>query len=220
MTTKRHVVRFYIPYLYSPCWRGLTALSILCDVGNAKAFGSRMDRRTDTYAFFCIISLSDKNPLTASIGVLMMQLMICDMNTVKLLIELLSALIALIALLMAGKEYLRHKQTEYHKLFSKLNKRYESSEDIQDVIRYLRDKEPSNQRPTLYKLEVFLRFFEELGLYMQTESIDPIDVDRFFGFYLRQLYSSSRGKVLLKQLGKEEKELELLQLVKAELNIR
>lgn len=33
-------------------WRGLSALSILCEVGNAKAFESRMGRRTNTYAFF------------------------------------------------------------------------------------------------------------------------------------------------------------------------
>ena len=26
MTTKRHVVRFYIPILYSPCWRGLMSV--------------------------------------------------------------------------------------------------------------------------------------------------------------------------------------------------
>ena len=42
--------------LYSSFWRRLTALSILCEVGNAKAFGARMGRRTGTYAFFCIIS--------------------------------------------------------------------------------------------------------------------------------------------------------------------
>ena len=46
----------YTLIIYSSFWRGLTALSILCDVGNAKAFGSRMDRRADTYAFFYAIS--------------------------------------------------------------------------------------------------------------------------------------------------------------------
>ena len=42
----------YTLIIYSTCWRGLSALSFLCDVGNAKAFGSRMGRETDTYAFF------------------------------------------------------------------------------------------------------------------------------------------------------------------------
>ena len=38
--------------LYSPCWRGLTALSILCRLGNAKACALGMGKETDTYAFF------------------------------------------------------------------------------------------------------------------------------------------------------------------------
>jgi hypothetical protein len=139
------------------------------------------------------------------------------MDSVRVLIEFLTVIIALIALLHTRKEYLSHKQTEYHKLLSQLNKRYVCNEDMQDVVRYLRDKEPSNKQPSLYQLEVFLRFFEELGLYMKTDSIKTEDVDRFFGFYLRQLYSSLRGKALLEQLGEEENDLELLQLVKIKL---
>ena len=46
-----YVERIYIPD-YSSFWRGLTALSILCDEGNARAYESRMGRETDTYAFF------------------------------------------------------------------------------------------------------------------------------------------------------------------------
>ena len=53
MTTMRHVERIYIPkLLYSSFWRGLTALSILCREGNARAYEPRMGRRTGTYAFF------------------------------------------------------------------------------------------------------------------------------------------------------------------------
>ena len=37
---------------YSSFWRGLTALSILCDEGNAKAYDLRVGKETDTYAFF------------------------------------------------------------------------------------------------------------------------------------------------------------------------
>ena len=53
MTTRRLRGAFlYTIVLYSSYWRGLTALSILCDVGNARAFDARMGRETDTYAFF------------------------------------------------------------------------------------------------------------------------------------------------------------------------
>ena len=139
---------------------------------------------------------------------------------VKLLFELTTVIIALFALLYTRKEYVAKKRTEYHKLLSQLNKRYICNEDMQDVVRYLRDKAPSDTEPSLYQLEVFLRFFEELGLYMKADSIKAEDVDRFFGFYLRQLYSSSRGKALLEQLGEEEIKLELLQFVKVKLNIK
>ena len=44
----------YTIIIYSSFWRGLTALSILCDVGNAKACESRMGRRTALTPFLCI----------------------------------------------------------------------------------------------------------------------------------------------------------------------
>ena len=137
----------------------------------------------------------------------------------KLILEGITALVAFIALLIARNEYQSHKRTEYHKLFSQLNKRYEGNKDIQDVIKYLREKESYDQEPSMYQLEVFLRFFEELGLYLITNSIKAEDVNCFFGYYLQRLYTSPQGKSLLKQLGEEEKDLELLQHVKTKLKI-
>lgn len=143
------------------------------------------------------------------------------MATLKIVIEGLSLILAIVALLLAGKEYLSHKKTECNKLFSQLNRRFEKNDNMQAVVKYLRDKEPENDRPSLYQFEVFLRFFEELGLYMKTDSLKADEVDRFFGYYLRKLYTSSRGKDLLEQLGeKEENKLELLQIVKEKLNIK
>lgn len=139
---------------------------------------------------------------------------------IRLLFEFVTVIIAILTIWQAWKAYYSHKLTEYHKLFSQLNERYENNGDMQDVVKYLREKEPSNKQPSLYQLEVFLRFFEELGLYMKTDSIKADDVNRFFGFYLRQLYTSPRGKTLIKQLGEEENDLELLQLVKTKLNIK
>ncbi len=72
----------------------------------------------------------------------------------------------------------------------------------------------------MYQLEVFLRFFEELGLYMKTDSLKAKDVDKFFGYYLRQLYTTPNGRLLLDEFGEEEKDLDLLQIVKEKLNIK
>ena len=49
MTTEASRGAFlYTLFLYSSFWRGLTALSILCDLGNARAYDPRMGRETDT----------------------------------------------------------------------------------------------------------------------------------------------------------------------------
>ena len=47
-------VSIYLSIRYSSFWRGLTALSILCDVGNAKAFGSRMGREQHLRLFYIL----------------------------------------------------------------------------------------------------------------------------------------------------------------------
>ena len=47
-------VSIYLSLIYSSFWRGLTALSILCDVGNAKAFGSRMGREQHLRLFYIL----------------------------------------------------------------------------------------------------------------------------------------------------------------------
>ena len=51
MTTRR-LRGAFIYLLYITYWRGLTALSVLCDVGNAKASVPRRAEETDTCAFF------------------------------------------------------------------------------------------------------------------------------------------------------------------------
>lgn len=94
----------------------------------------------------------------------------------------MALIVAVVTVAQAWQVYSAHKKTEYHKLFSQLNRRYENNSDMQTVVRYLRDKEPDEIKPTLYQLEVFLRFFEELGLYMRTDSLKVKDVDIFFGF--------------------------------------
>ena len=141
------------------------------------------------------------------------------MGILKIIIEGVTLLLSIVALWQARKDYRSHKQTEYHKLFSQLNRRYEKNEDMQSVVKYLREKEPIGENISLYQLEVFLRFFEELGLYMKTASLNPKDVDKFFGYYLKQLYTTPRGIELLNRLGDEEEKLELLQIVKDNLNI-
>ena len=138
----------------------------------------------------------------------------------QVIVEILALVVAAGALWYTRKEYVSHKVKEDNKLFSQLNRRYENTQQIQEVVRYLRDKEASDREPSLYQLELFLRFFEELGLYIETNSLDAGRVNDFFGFYLKQLYETERGRNLLNKLGEEEElKLKLLQQVKQELKI-
>ena len=81
--TLRGYVSIYL-IIYSTCWRGLTALSILCDEGNARAYESRMDTRTDTCAFFVYlrnqqqIAIADSGVFVGSIN---------DVNEKKFVLE-------------------------------------------------------------------------------------------------------------------------------------
>ena len=139
-------------------------------------------------------------------------------NSIQAWSSLAMAVIAFIALIVACYEYFSHKEINKHQLFSQLNIRYQESDDIQTVIRYLRIKNPSDKKPTLYQLELFLRFFEEIGMYMSTKSLPAETVDKFFGFYLKELYTSPRGNELLALLIKDE-ELPYLEIVKKQIGI-
>ncbi len=147
------------------------------------------------------------------------------MELIKLIVQILLFVVACGALWQGFREYKSHKQKEDNKLFSQLNKRYLNNEDIQKVVKYLRDQEPSDEEPDLYQLELFLRFFEELGIYMKTKSLDKDLIEVFFGYYLKQLYFTERGKALLKRLEdgnseNSENNLELLKVIKEQLEIK
>ncbi len=130
------------------------------------------------------------------------------------------AAMAILAGAISYYEYITHKRKDEKELFSRLNMHYEKNSDIQAVIMYLRKQEPYGDEPDLYQLEIFLRFFEELGLYIKDKSISVDKVDIFFSYYLRELYEKERGKNLLLKFGHEqEQKLELLQDVKKALNI-
>lgn len=120
------------------------------------------------------------------------------------------AIMAIIAGVVSWFEFRSHKQKENNKLLSQLNQRYISNQDIQTVVRYLREIDPDNTSPRPYQTELFLRFFEELGVYLRNNNLPAKDVDHFFGFYLKRIYECERGKQLLAKINNEEKDWEYL----------
>ncbi len=132
------------------------------------------------------------------------------MTIVSIVSDYILAIMAIIAGIVSWFEYKSHKQKESNKLLSQLNKRYTNNNDIQLVVRYLRDIDADKDKPRAYQTELFLRFFEELGVYLRNDNLPPKDVVNFFGFYLEQMYKTDKGKELLAQINHEEMDWEYL----------
>ena len=81
------------------------------------------------------------------------------------IINLLILIVALSAFILSIIELRSYKQKECNKLLSQLNKRYLTNNDMQAVVKYLRDIDPTDEEPSAYQVELFLRFFEELNVY-------------------------------------------------------
>lgn len=126
------------------------------------------------------------------------------------IIDLLILIVALSAFILSIVELRNYKQKESNNLMSQLNERYLTNNDMQTVVRYLREIEPDNKAPSAYQVEVFLRFFEELNVYLRHDNLNPKDVEKFFNFYLDRLYHSERGKILLDKIEHQDKTLDYL----------
>lgn len=85
------------------------------------------------------------------------------------------------------------------------------------MLRYLREFDASDEEPAAYQVELFLRFFEELAVYLKSKSLNPDDVKQFFDFYFRQFESSDRGKLLKEKIRHEDNKLEYLEIYREEI---
>lgn len=125
-------------------------------------------------------------------------------------IDLLILIVAGLAFILSIIELSSYKQKENNKLLSQLNKRYLANDNMQAVVKYLREIDPSKEKPSPYQTELFLRFFEELGVYLRHNNQLLLDFYIFFNYYFKQLYVSEKGKELLKEIDHEDEKLEYL----------
>lgn len=130
------------------------------------------------------------------------------------IIDLLILIVALSAFILSIIELRSYKQKENNKLLSQLNRRYLENSNVQAVVKYLREIDSSNVIPTAYQIELFLRFFEELGVYLRNNSLKVEDVKNFFGYYFERFEKSDRGKVLKEIINHEDERLEYLEIYK------
>lgn len=123
---------------------------------------------------------------------------------IELFIQVGLLFVAVIAVVISIIQLRSHNNKENNKLLSRLNKRNIGNKDVQVVVKYLRKKDPSNDKPDAYQVELFLRFFEELGVYLKTKSIKKDDVKEFFGYYFIRYETSDRGMLLKAKIRNED----------------
>lgn len=135
-----------------------------------------------------------------------MQMCNCTINYY----DLVKILIAVITILLSYIQLRLYKRKENDKLLSQLNERYLENKDMQAVVKYLRDIDPTDEEPSAYQVELLLRFFEELYVYMRHDGLEPDDVITFFNFYFDRLYHTERGQKLLAKINHEDGNLDYL----------
>ena len=117
---------------------------------------------------------------------------------------------ALVAILVAAFEYRQLKEKRKSELFSEFNKRYLSDEkNVQPVIRYISRLYPDAPVPKGYQIELFLRYFEELDVYLKKKVLDEETTYHLFAYYCLEIFKPEFIS-LLEGINFQEEEWHLL----------
>lgn len=126
--------------------------------------------------------------------------------------ELIAALTALFAFIIALLEYKSSKDAKQAQVLSEYNKRYSEDPNITKVVKYLNYKaeggginNPIRAVPSNYEVEMFMRFFEEIELQIRYGRLDEEDVLNLFVYYANML-GDTKNKDLRISLGVSEKD--------------
>lgn len=109
-------------------------------------------------------------------------------NSITAFATLCMALIAGFALRVSYKEYKGYRKREKTECFSKYNERYTTDPYIKKVVTYLINSSNNNhpEVPPLHDREMFMRFFEELMIAIETEVLDKRIVKDMFSYYAEE----------------------------------
>ena len=103
-------------------------------------------------------------------------------NVTEIGFEICKLLIAIVSIVYVYKEYEQHKRQEKTQVLSSYNERLCNDKNIKIVTEYL-IKEDEKKMPTLYEIELFMRFFEELEISIQSGLLDENIACKMFSYY-------------------------------------
>lgn len=114
-------------------------------------------------------------------------------NSITAIATLFMALIAGLALVVSIKEYREYRRREKTECLSKYNERYTTDPYVKNVVTYLINSSNNNHPdiPPLHEREMFLRFFEELMIAIETNVLDRRIVKNMFSYYAEDYASRS-----------------------------
>lgn len=108
--------------------------------------------------------------------------------------ELFTAIIALLAFIIAFLEYSSSKDMKEVQILSEYNKRFSEDPNIVKVTQYLNYidvdgsiNNPHRCIPSNYEVEIFMRFFEELELQISYGRLNEEDVLNLFIYYAKKI---------------------------------
>lgn len=117
----------------------------------------------------------------------------------------ITAITALCALIVALLEYYGRKDVKQAQILSEYNKRYSEDPNIVKVVKYLNYiddggtiNNPIPIQPSNYEVEMFMRFFEELEIQIESGRIEKHMVNDLFSYYAKKL---GKNEHLLNYLG-------------------
>lgn len=112
-------------------------------------------------------------------------------SSITAIATLFMALIAGLALKVSIQEYQSYRRREKTECLSKYNERYTTDRYIRRVVTYLINSSNNNhpEIPPLHDREMFLRFFEELMIAIETEVLDRRIVKDMFSYYAEEYAS-------------------------------
>lgn len=110
--------------------------------------------------------------------------------------EIVTCFLACLAFILSYFEYRNHKKQERINILSQFSIRYTTDKDICAVVKYLENLEEGKNEtiPELHKIEMFMRFFEEIYCLIQVKSLKENIVYYMFGHYVL-LFAEAKDKL-------------------------
>lgn len=124
-----------------------------------------------------------------------------EFDYIKIGLDVLLVIITGWAFIYARKEYRLHRKREKAETIARFNERYSNDKNIEAVVKLLMNekngeekaKDGLRDKSLNYQKEMFLRFFEELQIFMEAGSLDTKLVYDTFAHYALKAFEKGTG---------------------------